>query len=78
MAPERLTPQARVTCESQHLLRYLLVLSCLSHRYAYDIVFPEDIAGDPSLVNRSVFAMTDSGAPDGIKLDMSGNVYAGW
>lgn len=47
-------------------------------RYAYDIVFPEDVAGGPRLANRSVFAMTDSGAPDGIKLDTQGNVYAGW
>jgi gluconolactonase len=46
--------------------------------YVYDIVFPDDIADGPSLVNRSVFAMADCGAPDGIKLDTKGNVYAGW
>lgn len=50
----------------------------LANRYVYDIVFPEDSEGGPSLVNRSVFAMADSGAPDGIKLDTRGNVYAGW
>ncbi len=32
----------------------------------------------PRLVNRSFFAMADSGAPDGIKCDTEGNVYAGW
>ena len=47
-------------------------------RYLYDIVFPSNLADGPTLVNRSVFAMTDSGAPDGIKLDTAGNVYAGW
>ncbi|GHJ86679.1 hypothetical protein NliqN6_3081 [Naganishia liquefaciens] len=47
------------------------------HIYLYDIVFPSNLADGPTLVNRSVFAMTDSGAPDGIKLDTAGNVYAG-
>ena len=31
----------------------------------------------PFLTNRRVFAFADTGAPDGIKCDMEGNVYAG-
>ncbi|THC95091.1 hypothetical protein EYZ11_005415 [Aspergillus tanneri] len=42
--------------------------------YAYDLT---TIHGEPSLVNRRVFAMVNAGVPDGIKVDMDGNVYAG-
>ncbi|KAI0886898.1 uncharacterized protein GGS22DRAFT_158944 [Annulohypoxylon maeteangense] len=49
-----------------------------SHRvssiYAMDVVFYH---GQPSLVNRRLFAMADAGIPDGIKCDMEGNVYSG-
>jgi gluconolactonase len=33
--------------------------------------------GQPSLVNRRLFAMADTGIPDGIKCDTVGNVYSG-
>lgn len=33
--------------------------------------------GKPFLINWRVFAMPGTGIPDGIKLDMDGNVYAG-
>ncbi|KAE8153128.1 hypothetical protein BDV25DRAFT_169481 [Aspergillus avenaceus] len=42
--------------------------------YAFDLV---TINNEPFLVNRRVFAMADTGAPDGVKVDMDGNVYAG-
>jgi gluconolactonase len=35
------------------------------------------IGGEPFLTNRRVFAMPGDGFPDGIKVDMDGNVYAG-
>ncbi|RAK75422.1 SMP-30/gluconolactonase/LRE family protein [Aspergillus fijiensis CBS 313.89] len=42
--------------------------------YAFDVTA---INGEPFLVNRRVFAMADEGVPDGIKVDIHGNVYAG-
>ena len=42
------------------------------HRYAFDV--------DPdsqTFLNRRVFAYVDTGIPDGIQIDKSGNVYAG-
>jgi len=34
-------------------------------------------SGQPFLVNRRLFAMADTGIPDGIKCDTDGNVYSG-
>ncbi|XHG05736.1 hypothetical protein AWENTII_008949 [Aspergillus wentii] len=42
--------------------------------YAYDLTTSH---GSTFLTNRRVFAMADTGIPDGIKTDMQGNVYAG-
>ena len=42
--------------------------------YAFDVKI---IAGSPALINRRVFAMAAVGHPDGVKCDVSGNVYAG-
>ncbi|KAH0536871.1 hypothetical protein FGG08_006302, partial [Glutinoglossum americanum] len=42
--------------------------------YAFDIIFR---SSSPFLTNRRVFAMADTGAPDGIKCDTSGNIYSG-
>ncbi|CAG8972348.1 hypothetical protein HYALB_00005016 [Hymenoscyphus albidus] len=42
--------------------------------YAYDVVKK---AGQPSLINKRVFAMAEKGLPDGIKTDAEGNVYVG-
>jgi gluconolactonase len=35
------------------------------------------VGGEPFLTNRRVFAMPGDGIPDGVKVDMDGNVYAG-
>jgi gluconolactonase len=43
-------------------------------RYAFDVT---TYSGEPFLVNRRLFAMADSGIPDGIKCDTDGNVYSG-
>jgi gluconolactonase len=43
-------------------------------RYAFDVKYHH---GEPSLVNKRLFAMADTGVPDGIKCDTSGNVYSG-
>ncbi|KAL5637431.1 hypothetical protein ACGC1H_004004 [Rhizoctonia solani] len=49
--------------------------------YAFDVVSPPKGSNPrlypPTLTNRRVFAFTDSGMPDGIKVDTEGNVYAG-
>lgn len=42
--------------------------------YAYSVFWE---SGQPYLTNRRVFAYADNGAPDGIKCDLFGNVYAG-
>ncbi|KAL3455922.1 protein AkeP [Aspergillus heterothallicus] len=42
--------------------------------YAFDVKY---YSGEPFLVNRRVFAMADTGIPDGIKCDLQGNVYSG-
>ncbi|KAH6628990.1 gluconolactonase [Boeremia exigua] len=42
--------------------------------YAFDISL---YSGQPFLTNRRVFAMADTGYPDGIKCDSNGNVYSG-
>jgi gluconolactonase len=34
-------------------------------------------SGQPFVVNRRLFAFVDVGVPDGIKCDLSGNVYSG-
>ncbi|KAI9376176.1 hypothetical protein BJX61DRAFT_539038 [Aspergillus egyptiacus] len=41
--------------------------------YAFDV---QSYSSEPFLVNRRVFAMTNAGIPDGIKVDMDGNVYS--
>lgn len=33
--------------------------------------------GQPFLVNKRLFALVDTGFPDGIKCDLAGNVYSG-
>ncbi|SPQ21347.1 7115df78-b77a-4322-8a19-b575c1a931d5 [Thermothielavioides terrestris] len=42
--------------------------------YAFDIAMYH---GQPFLTNRRLFAMADTGIPDGIKCDTDGNVYSG-
>lgn len=51
---------------------FSVMLTLWRNSYQYDV--------DPvsqSFENRRVFAYSDSGVPDGIQLDMSGNVYSG-
>jgi gluconolactonase len=48
----------------------LLTLHCNSYQFDVDPV-------TQSFKNRRVFAYADSGIPDGIQLDMKGNVYSG-
>ncbi|ORX88912.1 calcium-dependent phosphotriesterase [Basidiobolus meristosporus CBS 931.73] len=43
--------------------------------YSYDV--SRKVDGSVFLTNRRVFAMSDTGIPDGIKLDVRGNVYVG-
>ena len=45
-----------------------------SPSYAFDLV---QYSGQPFLVNRRLFAMADTGIPDGIKCDTAGNIYSG-
>ena len=48
--------------------------------YAYDVVKSHKSAqstGRHILLNKRVFAFADCGAPDGIKVDLDGNVYSG-
>ncbi|KAH7082969.1 hypothetical protein BKA63DRAFT_140720 [Paraphoma chrysanthemicola] len=42
--------------------------------YAFDVA---TYSGQPFLANRRLFALADTGIPDGIKCDMEGNVYCG-
>ncbi|KAH7127359.1 gluconolactonase precursor [Dactylonectria macrodidyma] len=42
--------------------------------YAFDVTLYSD---SPFLTNRRLFAMADTGIPDGIKCDVHGNVYSG-
>ena len=42
--------------------------------YAFDVSY---YSGEPFLTNRRLFAMADTGIPDGIKCDVQGNVYSG-
>ena len=42
--------------------------------YAFDVT---SYHSEPFLTNRRLFAMADSGIPDGIKFDTHGNVYSG-
>lgn len=44
------------------------------YRYAFDV---KVYSGQPFLINGRLFAMTDTGIPDGIKCDVHGNVYSG-
>jgi gluconolactonase len=64
-------------CASQRLLHG----SACSSSYAFDVVqqpsHADPSAGGPHLTNRRLFAFVDSGAPDGIKVDRSDNVYVG-
>ncbi|ENI05401.1 hypothetical protein COCC4DRAFT_137752 [Bipolaris maydis ATCC 48331] len=46
----------------------------VSHIYAFDV---QTYSGQPFLTNRRLFAMADTGVPDGIKCDLDGNVYSG-
>ncbi|KND87438.1 hypothetical protein TOPH_07880 [Tolypocladium ophioglossoides CBS 100239] len=43
-------------------------------RYAFDLAW---YSNEPFLTNRRLFAMADSGIPDGIKCDVHGNVNSG-
>lgn len=43
-------------------------------RYAFDVA---NYSGQPFLTHRRLFAMADTGIPDGIKCDVHGNVYSG-
>ena len=46
--------------------------------YAFSVFFIDSgTTSSPFLTNRRVFAYADTGAPDGIKCDVYGNVYAG-
>ncbi|UPL03194.1 hypothetical protein LCI18_014128 [Fusarium solani-melongenae] len=45
-----------------------------SHIYAFDVAMYSD---QPFMINRRLFAMADTGIPDGIKCDLDGNVYSG-
>lgn len=56
---------------SYSLRSHIIADSC---RYAFDVVRR---GGADFLANRRTFAMADTGAPDGIKCDTLGNVYAG-
>lgn len=49
-------------------------LSRASTIYAFDLA---TYHGQPFLTNRRLFAMADTGIPDGIKCDVHGNVYSG-
>ncbi|GAB7339890.1 hypothetical protein MBLNU457_6420t1 [Dothideomycetes sp. NU457] len=46
----------------------------ISSIYAFDVV---QRSGGTFLANRRLFAMADTGIPDGIKCDLQGNVYSG-
>jgi gluconolactonase len=46
----------------------------LPPRYAFDIITRSNA---PFLANKRLFANVSSGIPDGIKCDLSGNVYSG-
>ncbi|KKK19345.1 hypothetical protein AOCH_002416 [Aspergillus ochraceoroseus] len=48
--------------------------SRVSSIYAFDVAYYH---GQPFVTNRRLFAMADSGVPDGIKCDLAGNVYSG-
>lgn len=43
-------------------------------RYAYDIITR---SGSHFIANKRLFAMCDTGIPDGIKSDTKGNIYSG-
>lgn len=49
-------------------------MACFRFSYAFDV---KNYSGEPFLVNRRLFAMPDTGFPDGIKCDLGGNVYSG-
>lgn len=46
----------------------------MQRSYAFDVAY---YSGQPFLTNRRLFAFADRGIPDGIKVDMQGNVYSG-
>ncbi|KAJ0300096.1 hypothetical protein Brms1b_012943 [Colletotrichum noveboracense] len=49
-------------------------IRAMADGYAFDLV---SYSGQPFLANRRLFAMADTGIPDGIKCDVHGNVYSG-
>ena len=51
-----------------------MTMANIQTRYAFDVA---SYSGQPFLINRRVFAMADTGFPDGIKCDVHGNVYSG-
>lgn len=51
-------------------------MEVLTHSFSYALDLTT-IHGQPFLTNRRVFAMPSVGIPDGIKVGMDGNVYAG-
>lgn len=50
------------------------ILLIIYNSYAFDL---STISSEPFLTNKRVFAMADTGIPDGIKCDTKGNVYSG-
>ncbi|KAK3109793.1 hypothetical protein LTR53_016565 [Teratosphaeriaceae sp. CCFEE 6253] len=66
-------PTRAGTVYASHHVRVEYMLT-LSDRYAFDVI---ERHGSHFLANRRVFAMADSGIPDGIKCDLEGNVYSG-
>ena len=44
--------------------------------YAYSVIYDHN-TGSPFLTSKRLFAFIDTGAPDGIKCDVFGNVYSG-
>lgn len=51
-----------------------MLTTVCSTSYAFDVITR---SGQPFLANRRLFAMADTGIPDGIKCDTDGNVYSG-
>lgn len=71
----------QLPCESRSSNYVALLLPCDTFlhvltvdRYAFDVI---ERHGQPFLANRRLFALADTGIPDGIKCDTLGNVYSG-
>lgn len=58
---------------SRHYITWKISYASMG-RYAFDV---GTYSGQPFLINRRLFAMADTGIPDGIKCDTNGNVYSG-